>query len=226
MCVAALMRACPSLAQQLQMRAHSLSFQLVTIGNLLPSPKYTDGKVQSASEVNPEDDTLYAFIADQYNDNLALASLNLRTGATDIKTLTLKPHDRLGPETIMHMVWVGSKKALYVFMAGSELGFDQIFSLDPATAEGTIVFYNLFENMIGFSCDPNTKACDALQTSAYDAIQDRVYFQATQYESDDDQLGTTVLLYIDLSGRTPYIDTGLSPFSFGFMDFQFVQVAQ
>ena len=112
------------------------------------------------------------------------------------------------------------------FGSNAAAGFDQIAWLNTSSGEVDFIFYNLMENMIGFQCDMETKACDASQTSSYDPMEKRVYFQATQFESADDTLGTTVLLYVDLSKKTPYIDTGLSPFSFGFMDFQFVQVVQ
>ena len=51
-----------------------------------------------------------------------------------------------------------------------------------------------------------------------------MYFQATHYESSDDDIGTTAMVYLDLTHKNIYIDTAVEPFDFGVMDWVFVPI--
>ncbi len=62
-----------------------------------------------------------------------------------------------------------------------------------------------------------------LQVDCYDARRNRIYFQTTSYDSDDD-LGTTSIAYIDLSSRERLPSIAVSPSNFGFMGFHYVNV--
>ncbi len=180
----------------------------------------------TATAYNGDADELYVFICDQYRDNIAIARVVLRTLTVTTNPFTSRPHDRLGPETFMHGVWCPTTKSFVVFMMGTNLGFDQVVSIDVTTGEGKFLSFDLLsDKMLGFQCDDSTKTCDALQTSTYDFTQNRIYFQATQYQGTDDDIGETVLMYFDMNYPThPYIDTGLAPFTFGFMDFTWVPI--
>ena len=72
--------------------------------------------------------------------------------------------------------------------------------------------------MMGFACNTATKDCDLLQTAAYDPISNHIYFQVTQYESNDDPFGQTTIAYVNIDGRFAYVDPSLT-FSFGYMGF-------
>lgn len=185
------------------------------IGNVVPST--IAARVTQGSLVN-DDDVLYTFLVG--DGGVLLSSLDLVSGKLSTVPVTLKK-ERWSVESIFASVWVQGK--IMIFIAGLDTGFDSIASIEPATGNGVFVHQNLAENQLFFTCDMATKSCDVLQTVAYDAIENRLYFQATNIMSSDD-IGTTVLMYVDLNAKQPYIDTGLNPFTFGYMGFQFVKV--
>jgi hypothetical protein len=196
------------------------------IANLLPVGNFTNGHVYTATGYDADAEHLFAVIADEYKSSLAMAVLDVPAQALTTNLLTSRQHEHFGAEIVMQGLWLNDTKKFVLFLqaVSDNLGFDQIMYFDPYTGKGTFMFSNLMDNLIGFECDPAVKTCDRLQTAAYDVLTKRMYFQGTQYESTDDDLGTTALFYADISHRYPYIDQALDPFTFGFMDFQFVQV--
>lgn len=119
-------------------------------------------------------------------------------------------------------LWADSK--VVVFFAGTNAGFDQLASIDPATGTGDYILENLAESQLVFACDIPHKACDTWQTAAYDAVDNRIYFQASLVSSDDAHMETTVVVYTELAARHPSVYTALDPFTFGFLGFQYVTV--
>jgi hypothetical protein len=110
-----------------------------------------------------------------------------------------------------------------IFAMGEATAFDQVLEVIPSTGALSDIFYDLAEDNLGFQVDSSTKTDDTLQTDCYDMSTKRMYFQATQYTGDDD-IGTTVIMFIDFSAKQHYIDTALSPWSFGYMGYYWVPV--
>ena len=196
-----------------------ISSQIVAVGSVIPGSA-SGARVTAASVIDTANDNLYTFIM---NDKPMITTLNLKSN-----TITASPNFSLkreywALETLFQAVWVPKLSQVVVLLQGKNSGFDQIVAVDTNTGVGTLINGNLASENLFFTCDTHTKSCDNLQTAAYDAIEDRLYFQATEIKSTDD-VGTTVLMYVDLAAKFPYIDTGLNPFTFGYMGFHFVSV--
>lgn len=194
--------------------------KFTSVANIIAS-NATGYKVSPASVINPATDTLYAFLSN--GGDSALGIFSLSTERVLALPMTFK-HEHMSLEYAFQALWISSRNAIGLVIAGAsgDSGFDMIVLVNPTTAETTYLFDNLAESNLFFMCDMNTKACDVLQTAAYDAIEDRIYFQATSIVGDD--VGTTVLMFVDLTHKNPYIDTGLNPFTFGYMGFSFVPI--
>ena len=193
--------------------------QLLPVATVVPS-NYTGVSITKASVLDPNTDNLYTFFL---TGDVIISTLNFKTGHLTSAVVSLKRSARWNVEDLFTALWLPKTSQVVLFLAGEDTGFDQIATINASTGAGTFLFDNLSEEKLFFTCDPSTKTCDMLQTAAYDAIENRIYFQATDIEAEDD-IGTTVLMYIDLNGRVPYIDTGLNPFTFGYMAFQFASV--
>lgn len=202
------------------MHGVSLSYlQFSKIGNFIPA-NLSNYKPSQASVIDIATDSLYVVLSN--SDSAAIVTVYYRAAFhVTVAPITLK-REHYFLEDLPTAVWIPTVKQVCLFLAGKDAGFDQIAYIDPATGEGNFLFDNLAENNLFFECDMSTKSCDVLQTAAYDAIENRIYFQATYHEGDDE--GTTVLMFVDLKGKVPYIDTGLNPFTFGYMGFQFIPV--
>jgi hypothetical protein len=187
---------------------------MAVVGNVVPSG--SADRVSQASLVN--NNILYTVLVG--GGGASFSSLDLSSGHFFSAPIDLK-RVRWGVEDAFSLLWVNNR--LVLFLAGQDTGFDQIAYVDPTSGTSEFLFDNLAEHQLFFMCQPSTKSCDVLQTAAYDSIENRIYFQATNIVGDDD-IGTTVLMFIDINGKTPYIDTGLNPFTFGYLGFQFVAV--
>lgn len=194
---------------------------ITPVSSVVP-PSAQGAQITSASVINTANDTLYTFIAG--GSGPLVSTLDLRSNYITAATLTAK-QEHWGLESLFQAVIRPKTGELLLLVAGrnGDEGFDQIASVDASSGAVTFVYNNLAESNLFFTCDPSTKSCDVLQTACFDAIEDRLYFQATQITSSDD-VGTTVLMYADFAARQPYIDTGLNPFTFGYMGFHFVSV--
>jgi len=186
----------------------------IPVGNL----SLDDGfKLTQASVVEPTSNVLYAFATE--GGKCKLYTHSLVTGQTTSADITLKDiHFEL--EILFTALWIPTKKAIALFLAGgNEFGLDQIAWVDPATGDAKEMIGNLDQQyMMGFACNTATKDCDLLQTAAYDPISNHIYFQVTQYESNDDPFGQTTIAYVNIDGRFAYVDPSLT-FSFGYMGF-------
>jgi len=191
------------------------------LGNVIPA-SVTGFKLSQASVVDTDADVLYSVLAN--GDGAVITTFVLHSGRVTSAPITLK-REHFFLEDLFTAVWISDAKKFVLFLAGKDSGFDQLAYIDTTTGNGDYLFDNLAENQLFFTCDMSTKACDVLQTAAYDAIEKRIYFQATNILGQDD-VGTTVLMYVDLASKQPYIDTGLNPFSFGYMAFQFIPVLE
>ncbi len=184
-------------------------------------PTHTNPRISQASVIDDVTDNLYTFF--ESTEGPVLSTFSLRTGQVTSAIVSLRPAVRWGAESMFTALWLPTDNKVVLFLAGTDAGYDSIVQIDAATGAGEYIEENLAESNLFFTCEPATKTCDVLQTAAYDAIEKRIYFQATQQMSEDD-IGTTVLMYVDLAAKKPYIDTGLSPFTFGYLGFQFVSV--
>lgn len=195
------------------------------LANLLLASNFTDGHVYAATAYDAARESLFAVVTDQYKNSLSVAVLDVHLGVVSTNAITTKQREKFGAEIVMEAVWINTSKTMAVFFQSvtENIGFDQILSLDPYTGKGSFMFYDLMQNLIGFECDPSTKDCDRLSTACYDALDQKLYFQGTQYSGSDD-IGTTTLQMVLLNGRFPVINAALDPFTFGFENFQFVQV--
>lgn len=191
-----------------------------SLGSVVPASA-AGAKVSPASVLDQGNDNLYTFLL---SDSPIITTTNLKTSRVTAATVTVK-REHWELEALIDAQFIPTLNQVALFIAGvsSDAGFDQIVAVDTVSGNTTFINDNLAENNLFFMCDPSTKSCDTLQTSAYDPIEKRLYFQATQVTSSDD-LGTTVLVYADLAAKQPYIDVGLDPFTFGYMGFQYVPV--
>ncbi len=178
--------------------------------------------MSGASDIDTATDNLYAFFASQ--DGGGIVTYNLATRRNSSVLFTLKPIVHWEMENVFQVLWISSRQQLAVLWAGiGDAGFDQIAQVDPVTGAAIWLNSNLANDNLFFMCDMATKSCDLLQTACFDATTNRIYFQATRVDGQDD-IGTTVLMYLDLAARQPYVDTGLDPFTFGYMGFKSVPV--
>ena len=198
--------------------------KLSVIANILPA-NFSAGHVYAATSYDPVKDQLFAIVSDEFKNDIGVVVFSVHSLALTVSLIDTKQHERFGAEIVMQSVWVSNINSLIVFLqaVSVQIGFDQILTVDPYTGKSSFMFYNLMENLLGFECTPDLKDCDRLSTACYDPLQQRLYFQATQYTQSDD-MGTTTLQFIGLEKRFPYINAGLDPFSFGFENYQFVQV--
>lgn len=188
------------------------------IGSVIPS-NVTGFKASQASVIDTDADILYTILSN--SDNAVISTLYLQFSRLTSAPITLK-REHYFLEALPTALWIPTAKRVALFLAGKDSGFDQIAYIEPATGNGEFLFDNLAESNLFFMCDMNTKSCDTLQTATYDPQEDRIYFQATNIVGDD--VGTTVLMFVDLTHKNPYIDTGLNPFTFGYMGFHWIPV--
>lgn len=199
------------------------------IGNLLPAESFTDGSVYAATAYDDYTKRVFAIISNEYGSNNSIATLHIATASTVVFPLKFKQHgERIGAEVILEAIFVNETQQVIVnFKAVSDnLGFDQVWNIDPLTGVGVAMFYDLMvdgDGLYGFECNVELKDCDQPRNIAYDPAEHRVYFQAHHYESDDDLNGTPVIVYTKLDERFPFLYE-VDTLYFGFMNFQYVPV--
>jgi hypothetical protein len=203
---------------------------LTQVGDLLGNTTRSSVLVTEVESVTQND--LFAVITDEYHTTLAFATLDLTTFVVNVKALKTKldEHD-FKHEIMREMVWNPDTKLLTLFLsaAGPDDGFDQIFTLDPATGEAKQLSpstFNLLSSyLLGFNCRDKFD-CDGLNNAAWDNVGKKMYFQASLYDAadeDDLQSTFTVSFIGGTDTRNPYINQAISPFEYGFENFQFIQ---